>query len=307
MPNPLTSSRFVRLFDKRLRKVFENEIKELPPMIDTLYSKLPSDSAWEEFFEIGALPDIPEFNGKITSLDISPGFYSRIEPKEYAAQLEFERKLLEDKKFPVLDGRAAQLVQSAKRTMDKIAVRSFAYAFTASFDFLYSEEGQALCSTTHLTKGGYNTTNGGFSNAGTSTLSKTAIAATRLAMRRFRNDIGDRIMIEPDTILVPDNLYDTAMEIVGSEYNPDNDKNTINMQFKRFKVIPYLRLDDYSTNNWYMIDSSLMKRFHVWIDRVAPQTNNTIDFDTFIWKYSIYFRIAYGFLNWRWIYGHNVT
>jgi len=306
MPNPMTSSRFVRLFDKRLRKVFEDKWKDLPPMIDALYNKMPSDSAWEEFFEIGALPDIPEFNGKITSLEISPGYYNRIEPKEYAAQIEFERKLLEDKKFPVLDGRASQLVSSAKRTMDKIAVRDFAYAFSSAFDFLYSEEGQPLCSTTHLTKGGFNTSIGGFSNAGTSTLSKTSVAATRLAMRRFRNDIGDRIVIEPDTLLVPDNLYDTAMEIVGSEYNPDNDKNTINMQYKRFKVIPYLRLDDYSTNMWFMIDSSLMKQFHIWIERVAPQTNNTIDFDTFIWKYSIYFRIAYGFLDWRWIYGMNL-
>ena len=306
MGNPLTSSAFVRLFDKRLRTVFENEIKELPPMIDTLYSKMPSDSAWEEFFEIGALGDIPEFNGKITSLSISPGFYTRIEPKEYAAQLEFERKLLEDKKFPVLEGRASQLTQSAKRTMDKLAVRPFAYAFSAAFDFMYSEEGQPLCSDTHLTKGGYNPTLGGFDNAGTSTLSKTSITATRLAMRRFRNDIGDRIVIEPDTLLVPDSLYDTAMEIVGSEYNPDNANNTINMQYKRYKVIPYLRLDDYSTNMWFMIDSKLMKRFLVWIDRVAPQTNNTVDFDTFIWKYSIYFRIANGFLNWRWVFGHNL-
>jgi hypothetical protein len=307
MPNPLTSSQFVRLFDKRLRKVFENEIAELPPMIDMLYTKMPSDSAWEEFFEIGALADIPIFNGKVTSLPIYPGYYTRIEPKEYAAQLEFERKLLEDKKFPVLEGRAGQLVVSAKRTMDKIAVRPFAYAWSSAFDFMFSEEGQPLASTTHLTKSGYNTALGGFSNAGTSALSKTSITATRLAMRRFRNDIGDRIVIEPDTLLVPDNLYDTAMEIVGSEYDPTSANNTINMQYKRYKVIPYLRLDDYTTNSWFMIDSKLMKKFLVWIDRVAPQTNNTIDFDTFIWKYSIYFRIANGFLNWRWIYGHQLS
>jgi hypothetical protein len=303
MPNPLTSSRFVRLFDKRLRQVTENPLKELPPMINELFTKLPSDSAWEEFFEIGALGDVPEFNGKITSMDINPGYYNRIEPKEYAGQLEFERKLLEDKKFPVLEGRASQLVESM-RTMDKIAVRNFAYSTSAAFDFMYSEEGQPLCSTGHLTKGGYNTALGGFSNTGTSTLSKASVAATRLAMRRFRNDIGDRIVIEPDTLLVPDYLYDTAMEIVGSEYDPITANNTINMQYKRFKVIPYMRLDDYSTGTWFMIDSKLMKKFNIWIERTAPQTNNTIDFDTFIWKFSVYFRIAYGFLNWRWVYSN---
>jgi hypothetical protein len=307
MGNPLTSSRFVRLFDKRLRSVTEAPLQEIPPMIEKLYNKMSSDSAWEEFWEIGALGDIPEFNGKITSLDISPGFYNRIEPKEYAAQLEFERKLLEDKKFPVLEGRATQLVQSSMRTMDKIAVRNFAYAFSSAFDFMYSEEGVPLCSTAHLTKGGFTTSIGGFSNAGTSALSKASVAATRLAMRRFRNDIGDRIVIEPDTLLVPDFLYDAAMEIVGTPTDPGTANLTKNMQYGRFNVIPYLRLDDYSTNNWYMIDSKLMKQFNVWIERVAPQTNNTVDFDTFIWKFSVYFRIAYGFLNWRWIYGMNVS
>ena len=306
MANPLTSSQFVRLMDKRLRQVFEGEFKEIPPMISQLYNVMKGDAAWEEFFEIGNLGDIPEFNGKLQYLSISPGYYTRIEPKEYAGGLQFERKLLEDKKYNVLDGRARQLTQSAYRTMDKIAVRPFAYAFSTAFDFMYSEEGVALCSDSHSTKSGVSTTTG-FDNAGTSALSKTSLAATRLAMRRFKDDIGNRIVIEPDTLLVPDNLYDTAMEIVGSEKDPTSANNTINMMKGRFKVLPYLRLDDYDTNNWFMIDSSMMKKYLLWINRVAPDVNNTIDFETFIWKYSIYFRIGYGHLNWRWLYGNNVT
>ena len=306
MANPLTSSQFVRLMDKRLRQVFEGEFKEIPPMISQLYNVMKGDAAWEEFFEIGNLGDIPEFNGKLQYLSISPGYYTRIEPKEYAGGLQFERKLLEDKKYNVLDGRARQLTQSAYRTMDKIAVRPFAYAFSTAFDFMYSEEGVALCSDSHTTKSGVSTTTG-FDNAGTSALSKTSLAATRLAMRRFKDDIGNRIVIEPDTLLVPDNLYDTAMEIVGSEKDPTSANNTINMMKGRFKVLPYLRLDDYDTNNWFLIDSSMMKKYLLWINRVAPDVNNTIDFETFIWKYSIYFRIGYGHLNWRWLFGHNVT
>lgn len=307
MGNPLVSSDFVRLLDNRLRKVFEGEFKELPPMIDTLYSRMPSDSAWEEFFEIGSLGDIPEFNGKVSYLSISPGYYTRIEPREYSAGLQFERKFLADKKYSVLDGRAAQLTNSAKRTMDKIGVRPFAYAFSSAFDFQYSEEGVSLCSTAHTTKSPGVSTSTGFSNSGTSALSKTSLAATRLLMRKFKDDIGNRIEVEPDMLLVPDNLYDTAMEIVGSEKDPTSANNTINMNYKRWKVVPYLRLDDYDTNNWFMIDSSMMKKFLVWIDRESPSVNNTMDFETFIWKFNIYFRIACGFLNWRFIFGHNVS
>ena len=68
MGNPMTSAQFVRLLDKRLREVAENTIEELhktESMIEALYRVMPSDSAWEEFFEVGALPDIVAFSGKL--------------------------------------------------------------------------------------------------------------------------------------------------------------------------------------------------------------------------------------------------
>jgi phage major head subunit gpT-like protein len=65
-----------------------------------------------------------------------------------------------------------------------------------------------------------------------------------LLMKGFRNDISERIPIEPDTLIVPSNLYDTAMEIMGSDKDPENANNTINVQKGRFKVIEYPRMDD---------------------------------------------------------------
>jgi phage major head subunit gpT-like protein len=305
MANPLTSSQFVKLLDKRFTDVFEGLFTEIPPMIDTLYTKTTSDNAWEEYFEIGSLGDIPEFNGKIEYLSIAPGYTTKIEPKEYAGGLQFERKLLDDKKWPVLDGRVEQLTKSALRTMDKIAVRPFAYAFSSAFDFMTSEEGVALCSDSHTTKSGTSTTYG-FDNAGTSALDKTSLAATRLLMKGFRNDISERIDMNPDILLVPSNLADTAGEIIGTDKDPVSANNTKNMLYGKFKIIEYPRLDDFDTNNWFMIDSAKMKQFLMWVDRVKPESQNTVDFETFIWKFSIYFRIACGFLNWRWIFGHNV-
>ena len=113
--------------------------------------------------------------------------------------------------------------------------------------------------------------------------------------------------MNPDILLVPSNLADTAGEIIGTDKDPENGNNTKNMLYGKFKIVEYPRLDDYDTNNWYMIDSAKMKQFLMWIDRIRPESQNTVDFETFIWKFSIYFRIACGFLNWRWIYGHQVT
>jgi len=309
MANPMTSAQFVRLLDKRLREVSQNTIDELhdkESMIPKLYRTISSEGAFEEFYSVGALPDIPEFNGKLEYLSASPGYYIKIEPKEYAGAVMFERKLIDDKKYNVLDDRAGMLANSAHRVREKFAARPLAYAFSAAFDFMTSEEGVSLCSTAHLTKSGTSVASG-FSNSGTSALSKTSVAATRILMRKFRNDISERIVIEPDTLIVPDNLYDTALEIVGTDKGLYSAEGTVNVQKGRYSVIPYLRLDDYDTNNWYMVDSKLMKKFLVWIDRIKPEPHNTIDFETFQIKHSVYTRFANGTLDWRFLYGQNVT
>lgn len=48
-----------------------------------------------------------------------------------------------------------------------------------------------------------------------------------------------------------------------------------------------------------MVDSKLMKRFLVWIDRIKAEFNNTIDFETFVVKHSAYFRIGCGWLDYE--------
>ena len=60
MGSPLDSAQFVRLLDKRLREVAEGVYKDLPSQIATYYRMLSSDSAWEEFYSVGAYPDIPD-------------------------------------------------------------------------------------------------------------------------------------------------------------------------------------------------------------------------------------------------------
>jgi hypothetical protein len=275
-------------------------------MIPELYNVINSDSAWEEFFQVGDVPDIPEFTGKVSYLSVSPGYHLKIEPKEYSAGLQVERKLLDDEKYGVISTKAERLVTAAHRTQEKKGVRPFAFAFSTAFDYMESEEGIALCGT-HTTKSGTSTASG-FDNSGTSALSKTSVAATRLLMRRFRNDISERIELSDNLgLIVPDNLADAAAEIVGTPKSLDTADGNINTQYNRYKVIPYLRLDDYDTNNWFMVDLDAMKQDLLWVNRVPIETKRTVDFETYLLKMAVYFRIAYGWKDWRWIYGHAVS
>jgi phage major head subunit gpT-like protein len=314
MGNPLVSSQFQRLLDDRLRKVYHDEFKELASMNSMFFGTIKSDKAWEEFFGVGALPDIPVFSGQLDYLGAAPGYYTRIEPKEFAGGITIERKLIDDDRYGVIRSRQDGLVESMKRVKEKYGAGAWGGAFSSAFVFMTNEEGLSLCNSAHTTKSGASTTTG-FGNSGSSAISKTSIGATRILMRQFRNEAGARIIVEPDTIIVPDSQYDTACEAVGysadvkasSELDPDSANHKINVNYKRFKVISYPRLDDYSTKNWYMVDSKQMKKYLLWIDRIEPDIETFRDFETKMYKQSIYSRFGYGWTEWRWIYGMSVS
>lgn len=303
-----TAAKLQKLFDKRLSKVFDgSDFKAIKKTIPELYNVIGDDSAFTEYWSVSGLPDLQEFNGKIPYVGYEPGYSVKIEPKEFALGTVTERKLLDDKQFGVLDDRARDLADATDRYMEKVAVRPFAYAFSSAFDFMQSEEGVSLASSSHTTKASGVSTTSGFGNAGTSAMSKTSVAATRILMRKFRDMLGERIDMEPDTIICPDNLVDKAMEIVGTEKGLDSAEGTINVQHGRYKIIPLMRWDDVDTNDWAMVDYKKMKKFLMWINRIKPEFKTTVDFETYAVKNAVYARFGNGFRDWRWCYFHQVT
>lgn len=308
---------FSRLADKRLDDVFEmgTILKPYMNYIDTIFGKMVLDKAFAELYAVGQYPDIQEFTGKLDYQGIAPDYFYQIEPKEFASGIQFQRKFIDDKQYSVLDEKQDGLIRALGRTKEKSAATIFTGAFSSSWDFMKSEEGKPMCSTTHTTKSGASTTTG-FSNAGTSSLSKTSIMATAILFRKFKDDIGEYFDSEPDTIVVPESLYYTACEAVGydpksgasSDLDPDTgNTGKINAIYKGFKVIAWRRLDDNSTKSWFMLDSRLAKKFMVWIDRIKPDITTTVDFETYALKQAIYARYGVGFRGWRHVYGHSVT
>lgn len=316
MANPLNSAQFMRLLDDRIRIVYHDKYKFLPSLIDMLFGVISTDKAWEEFFGIGAVPDIMPWSGKIQYLSVAPDFYTRIEPKIFAGGIMIERNLLDNDRYGVIKTRQEGLVEAEHRLREKYGAQPFNYAFSAAYNFMPEyEEGLSLCNTAHTTKADVSTATG-FSNSGTSALNKTNIAATRIIMRQFRDNIGERIGdIEADTLIVPDSLYHATVEALGydadtgaeSDMDPDSANRKINTQYRRYKVISHRLLDDTDTNNWFMVDSKKMKQYLLWLNRLAPEIETTRDFETKMFKQSIYTIWGWGFTDWRWIYGQNVS
>jgi len=310
----LALEQFARLADRRLDDVMENYLKPYGEYINAIFGSMPLDKAFAELFDVGQVPDIPVFTGKLDYLAVAPGYFVQIEPKEYAAGIQLQRKFKDDKQYSVFDDLQGGLMRGLGRTKEKAAANVFNGAFGATWDYMKNEEGIALCGS-HLTKSGASTSTG-FSNAGTSAISKTSIMATAILFRKFRDDIGEYFDSEPDTLVVPEALYYTACEAVGydpktgasSDRDPDSAHyGKINPIHKGFKVLAWKRLDDSSAKNWFMLDSALNKKFMVWIDRIKPETSTIVDFETFAIKQKIYARFGTGWRNWRSCYGHKVS
>ena len=307
MANPLTDKQFVRLLDDRLTKVNKNEFDGLPMVIDKLYKRMKSKKAWEEFFSVSGIPDPEAFNGVIQYQSAYPGYHTKIEPKEYAGGITIQRRLLDTDRYDVIEGMAKGLGEAANRKMNKIAHEPFLYFDSTAFTYVTSEEGVALCSNSHTTKVPDVSTSTGFDNLSTLAFDATNLEAVRLQSKGFKNDIGERIQTNFDTIIHGSNLAADVWEVLNSEGKTGDNLNNKNFQQGRWKSIELPLLDDTDTNDWFIVDSKKMKEHLMWIDSIPYEFNSTTDFDTFVRKYASYFVVGWGFDEWRWIVGSSVS
>lgn len=310
MPN--TSLENVKLLFEGIKQVSIDREKYLEQtnMIDRIYTTLPSSKAVEEFFSQSQVPNITEFTGRFGELKMTPGYSTKIEAAQFGGFVETQRTLFDDDQYAVftLSSIAAGLVDSANRVREDNAVKPINEATSAAFDFISNqEEGIALASNSHTTKvvGVSNST--GFDNLGTSAMTKTSTAATRILMRKFKTPIGKRWSSNRRWgLLVPDSLEFKAKEINNTPWGLDSGQRNENLQMGIYEVIVWERMEDSSTSSWAMVDLDMMKKNMIFLNRVKFESENERDFMTKAIRQSMYDRYSLGPIDWRHIFFHNV-
>ncbi len=296
------SENFGALLEPILRKVFVDMYKQIPQVRPRLYSILTSKKAQEHDISVGGFGDFPEFTGTVSYDDVYQGYQKTYTHREFAKGFAIERKLWDDDQYSVMKKRAQGLAIAAARRQEVDAASVFNNAFSADYP---GGDGVALCATNHpSTAPGVAVQ----SNVRTAAFSHTALAESRRLMRDFRGDRGERIFIRGDLLLVPPTLEEQALVVLQSEKRSgtaDNDANIFQLQGHRIELVVWDYLTD--ANNWFLIDSAMMKQFLLWFDRVKLEFGQDVSFDTFQSKFRAYFRASYGFSDWRWVYGHNVA
>lgn len=190
---------------------------------------------------------------------------------------------------------------SRARTREKTA----ASIFTGAFVGTDGPDSLPLCSASHPYSPDDATTQ---SNAGSTALSATSVEATRrLGFTSIFNDRGEQLEVNYDSILCPVSLEETAWMIINSRGQVETANNNRNFHMGRYNLAMWPRLTD--TNNWFMYDSTLCKKFLLWWDRIEDGIKQDKDTDTLVAKWYCYERYATTGLwaDWRPIYGHNVS
>lgn len=299
------SSQFAEALVPNIYRHFDIGYNMRPSIRQNLFTVLNSSRAWEEFVGVGGVDPTPfeqyKNQGTIGQLDFNKGYATRFTHEEYPADFKVERKFVNDDTAGIINMRAQRVGAGLNQLQESQAADVFNNAFDATN--YAGVDAQSLCDGAHpASPSDTGTTT---SNSGTSALTKTAVADTRVTMMAYTDDAGNKMGVMPDTLLVPPALEDTAIEIVGSMLDPDSANNTTNPQAGRFRVVPWHFLTD--SNNWFMIDSVGMRLSLFWFNRIPFTVEmDKMRMDQVEIVYPMYARWSLGYTDWRWIYGHNV-
>lgn len=305
MATPMDVGSFGDLLDKRVTKMFYDELDQLPDRLSEFFAMDTSKDSFEKWSGVGELPDFQEFNGAVQYQQQAQGFDVVAEHKTFVSGFQVTRQMYDDDRHGIWERKSPALANSYYRTRQGHGARVFNFAFQNDSYFYQNSESVALCSDSHLTNSGASTSVG-FDNLTTAAFSATAVSALRTQMRGFRGDVANKISIMPDKLVYPIELADRADEIIKSAKDPNSANNAYNPQGNgRWSGTDWEYLTD--ATNWFMLDSKNAKQWLVWFERVPLEFGKAEEFDSFIAKWRAYCRYSWMWLNWRWIAGAEVA
>lgn len=280
------------------RKSFKVGLKEIPAEREMLYDVQKSDKLTETYLELGDIGTMDEMTGSLSYDDIEQGYKMTRTNRLFAKGIKIEYKFARTDQLDIVKSLPKMLGLAARRRMAADVADPLNNAFNTTYPTL---DALALCSSAHTSNNGGSNQ----SNSGSTAFSAVSVEATRVLMGKYLTNTDERFDVDPDTLIVPDDLAEAAYELIASSGKVDTANNNANFHKGKYTLIVLKRLTD--TNNWFMADSDLMKQHAVWNNVDPVDFAQADDFDGFAAKYRA--SMFYGFLHrdWRWVYGHAVS
>lgn len=296
----LVSENFTQLtdLDPVLTEIFYQSYEQHPQMRQQVFGMRTSSKAKETELRIGSFGDPVEFNGTIEYETPSPDDEVVYTHKHFTKGFIVESTLLEDNQYDGIFTSASEMGRAFARKQERDAWSVFNNATSASF---LGYDSKALLANDHPRS---KTDATAVDNLLALSLTADNLETAILTMQAFGDDKGEEISIMPDLLIVPRALRKTALELTGSDLNPETANNAINVHSGlRTMVVPWLT----DSNRWYVVDSALARQHLKWWDRLAPAFAAEDSFDTLLRKFRGRMRYSYGWSDFRWIIGSEVS
>lgn len=264
-----------------------------------------STSFEERIGSMGELPSWDPFPGNLSYQRFYEQYNSVATHIVFTQALRWTRELMDDDLTGIMRGdRYRKMVRSAIITRQEHGARLWNFAASNDVYFYSRSEGVPLASAVHTTRTPGVSTAVGFNNVTVAELAPTSYRAARQQMRRFANSEGKIANVIPDTLVVPIELEQRAMEIQESPGDADTARRSSNPEAHTATIEVPLYWT--STTNWALVNKRLMHENCLWYDHTKPDYKAIIDFETFQMKASGYMRYSWLALDWRWLLFANV-
>ncbi len=276
-----------------------------------LFNTETSRRAYEEV--VGAtgfgLAQVKPQGQSISYDDQSQAFITRYTPIRYALGFIITHEAMVDNLYDTIGKRGAQdLAFSMRQTQEVVGANVYNRAFNSSYT---GGDGVEMISTAHPNFTGGTQSNESSTNAA---LSEVALEQACIDISRWTTDRGLLIKAIPQQLIVPRELQFEAQRIIGSQYRTTsslttafptftsgatNDINALNSmgKFTGFTLNHYLE----SATAWFIRTNVPNSMTHFEREGMVFAQDN--DYDTDNAKYKATARYAFGWSDWRGIYG----
>ena len=295
----VTQANWPSIVQRDLTEVFLEQWRNFTSMLPMLFRYVEAQQGTEFDLEAGDIGEVPEYNGTISFDEVKEGFKLSTTEQEYALGIKVQRRLLRNDLYDVIRRQVGLLSSAFRQKKEQIGASIFNNAFNTTH---VVGDGLPLSDTAHPSAVGGSDQ----SNKGSSAFSPANVEATRILMVKFRTNRDNIRVSTPDLLLVPTDLHEKAWELLNSYGRIETSNNNRNFHYGKYKLAVW---DNFltDTNNWFMIDSRQMKdylKFYVW---EQVQFFRSGEFDTITQKFAGYMSNNPSSVEWRWIFGHEVT
>ena len=278
-----------------LRKVFFDQFKMLPPLLDNFLVMDSSSKSAEIENTVGGRG---EWSSKTEAAEYTFGDYAQgtevaYTHLTYAEAYDLSEEMMEDNQWPAIMKTAKEMARGGYAAKENNGADVFNNAFSSGT----GADSSYLCVTDHNLINSVSTG----SNALTTPLSADGLEEAYVLADNIVNESNVIVPTNFTTLVVPPSLRREAEELKGSDKTPSNANNAINVyknEITKIVVDPYLS----SSTAWFLVDNSTDCRGKFFW-RVKPQFYNDRDVYSGNYLMKARERFAYGHTDWQGVLG----